>query len=48
MGRKRIHEDEKKVTLSVNFKKKVIVEMSKDGEPKKIVENIINEKYLKE
>lgn len=48
MGRKRIDPQEKKVTLSLNLKQKVIDAMKKDGIPKKIAEDIITKKYEKE
>lgn len=48
MANVRIDPAEKKVTLAINLKQKVIDAMSKEGKPKKIAENIINQKYLKE
>jgi hypothetical protein len=48
MPNKRIPEEEKKVTLSINLKQKVINEMKKEGKPKKIAEEMITQKYLKE
>lgn len=47
LGRKRIEESEKKVTLSINLKQGTIDNMKKNGIPKKIAESIINEKFEK-
>lgn len=45
IGRKRIDPAEKKVTLSVNLKQSTVDNMAKTGVPKKVAENIINEKF---
>lgn len=48
MGRKRLPVGEKKVTLIVPLKEKVVIEMEKHGDPRKIAENILTQKFTKE
>jgi translation elongation factor EF-Ts len=46
LGRKRIDEADKVITLSINLQQKVIRELEKEGKPKNVIERIINDKYL--
>jgi translation elongation factor EF-Ts len=48
LGRKRIDPEEVVKTICVNVKQKVLTEIEKEGNPKHIIEKMINEKYLKE
>ncbi|MCY7488064.1 hypothetical protein M5X00_29390 [Paenibacillus alvei] len=48
MGRKRIPEEEKKITVGINLKQKVVKEIEKEGKPKHIIEKMVNEKYGKD
>lgn len=47
LGGKLIPEGERKKTLAINLKQKVIDEMKKSGNPKHIVEAMVNEKFDK-
>lgn len=48
MGGKRKEPEEVVKTLTINIKQKVITEMEKEGNPKRIVEKLVNDRYLKE
>lgn len=48
MGRKRKEPGEIVKTISINLKQKVIDEIAKDGVPKKVIEDMITQKYSKE
>lgn len=48
MGGKRKDPEEVMKTISVNLKQKVLTEIEKEGNPKHVIEKIINEKYLKQ
>lgn len=48
MGGKRKDPAEVIKTIGINLKQKVITEIEKEGNPKHIIEKILNDKYLKE
>lgn len=48
LGRKRIDPEEVVKTVGINIKQKVITEIEKEGNPKHVIEKMVNEKYLKE
>lgn len=48
MGRKRKPEGEVMKSITINLKQKIIEEIEKDGIPKKVIEEIITQKYSKE
>jgi hypothetical protein len=45
VGRKRISESERMGTITINLRQKVIDEIAKEGKPKKVIENLILEKF---
>lgn len=47
MGRKRKDPQEITKTICINLKQKVLTEIEKEGNPKHIIEEIINLKYSK-
>lgn len=48
MGRKRIPPEELVKSICINLKQKILDEIAKDGVPKKVIEEIITQKYSKE
>ncbi|MFD3274590.1 hypothetical protein ACE3MS_31340 [Paenibacillus dendritiformis] len=48
MGRKRIPEEEKKVTVAINLKQKTLDKISEEGKPKHVIEKLVNDKYDKD
>lgn len=48
MGRKRKPEGERKMSLTINLKEKVLKNVEKDGKPKKVIESMVNNKYGKD
>jgi hypothetical protein len=47
LGRSRKPEEEKTKSITINLLQKVINEISKDGNPKHVIEKIINDIYKK-
>lgn len=48
LGRHRIDPEEVVKTICINVKQKVLTEIEKEGNAKHIIQNLVNEKYLKE
>lgn len=48
MGRKRIPEEEKKITVAINLKRKIVDKIAEKGKPKHVIEKIIEDKYGKD
>lgn len=46
MGRSRKPEGELIRSIGINLKQKVLWEIQKDGNPKHVIEKLVNEKYL--
>lgn len=47
MGGKRKDPDEVIKTISINLKQKVLDEIAKEGNPKHVIEALVNSKYSK-
>lgn len=45
LGRPRKPDEEKRVTLGINLKKKVYDRVAKEGKPKHVIEKMVNDKY---
>lgn len=47
MGRKRLPEGEVKVSITIKLKEYILKNIEKEGPPRKIIEDIISERYGK-